>query len=128
MRISVSRTKLVLTVETAVVLGLLLSASLVTPDRMGPFWITVWFVGLLIALSGGFSLLFYWWKRLWHKSAEADAQFGQSLRQAVVFSTWLTALIALNSLRQLGFKDLLLVTILVLVIDFYLKRLEPTLS
>ncbi len=110
------------TLATAV--GLLITTTLTTPDKLGPFGITLWFTGLLICLGGLLSLLIYRTGRLFSKKAVPSLQLTEAMRRGFLTATWLVALVALNSLRQLGVKDIVLITVLVLVINFYLKRLR----
>lgn len=91
-----------------------------TPAELGPFGITIWFVLFLTALGSLLTLTIHQIKRVLGK--KSNQLFTNSLRQGVLMGIWLTALIALNSLRQLGVKDIVLVSILVVLIDFYLRK------
>lgn len=102
-------------------IGLISIAATKTPGELGPFGITLWFVLLLVVIGGALSLLFFQLKKRMFKKNSEQA-FPDSLRAGVLTSTWITALLALNSLRQLGVKDIVLVSILVVLVDFYLRR------
>lgn len=106
------------------VLVLLLTTLTTTPDQLGPFGITVWFITFLIMLAGLLTFIFYSLKRSRDSQVPLEAKFVTSLRYGVLVSTWVTALVALNSLHQLGLKDIVLVSILVGLIEFYLRRTQ----
>ena len=103
--------------------GILTAAVLTTPDRLGPFGITVWFTGLLLVLGGVLTLILYNLRR-GARAEDRALVFSRALRHGVLASTWITALVALNSLRQLRLLDIVLVSVLVGLIEFYLHRLK----
>ncbi len=92
---------------------------LVSPAELGPFGLTAWFTALMIGLSGVFVLVLMRWK--YGSSREG---FYLSLRRSFLISMWLVAILALGSLRQLGIRDIILLTILGLLIDFYMQRVQ----
>lgn len=104
----------------ASMVALVALAATRTPAELGPFGITIWFVLFLTALGSLLTLTIHQIKRVLGK--KSNQLFTNSLRQGVLMGIWLTALIALNSLRQLGVKDIVLVSILVVLIDFYLRK------
>lgn len=114
--------RVVVVTTTLSSLALLITALLTTPDALGPFGITLWFMGLVIALAGILTLLFYYLGRLRYHRRERSQIFRGALRYGSLSAIWLTALISLNSLRQLGVKDIVLVSLLVSLIEFYLRR------
>lgn len=122
MTFSLQKTTLGVTIAAGV--GLLVSMFLTTPDQLGPFGITLWFTGLLVSLGGVATLFINSFGRWLHRSLTPQQRFSLALRHGVLFSTWITALLALHSLRQLSLKDIVLVSVLVLLIEFYLRRLR----
>src|SRR5687768_129310 len=107
MQLSVrSSLKLILMVSVVISLGLMAVTLTTTPDKLGPFGITLWFVGLLFAGGGFLTLGFYYFKRLMHSQLHKEEILAAALRQGILTSTWLVALAALNSLHQLGLKDI----------------------
>jgi len=93
-----------------------------TPDSLGPFGITLWFVGLLAAFGGISTLVLYYLKRsLSHQ--DKQLVFTSSLRQGVLLSILICGMFALASLHQLDIKDIVLISSLVILIEFYLRRL-----
>lgn len=98
---------------------LLLTTILTSPSQLGPFGLTAWFSGLIIALTGISSLLLMRWKY-----GESQEGFSVSLRRGFLLSMWVVSILALSSLRQLGIRDIILLTILGLLIDFYMQRAQ----
>ncbi len=115
--------RITLSVTLVSLASILVVATLTTPDRLGPFGITLWFSGLLIALGGSLTLFLYQLRKRFSRQDRALV-FSRALRHGILISTWITSLVALNSLRQLGLKDIVLVTLLVVLIEFYLRRLK----
>lgn len=102
----------------AILAGLSISMLLVKPQELGPFGITVWFSVLLVAITGFITL----W--LWRRYDDTREGFLLALRRGFVISVWVVALLALNSLRQLDIRDIILIIILGLLVDFYWRRIE----
>lgn len=98
---------------------LLLTTVLTSPSELGPFGLTAWFSGLMASLTGISTLALMRWK--YGKSQEG---FTISLRRSFLLSMWVVAILALGSLRQLGIRDIILLTILGLLIDFYMQRAQ----
>lgn len=96
---------------------LVTSMFLLSPSAMGPFGLTAWFSGLLVAVTGG--LLLGLLRFRYPKTREG---FTLALRRSFLISMWAVALLALSSLRQLSIRDIILLTILGLLVDFYMQR------
>ncbi|MBI3984084.1 hypothetical protein HY346_02180 [Candidatus Microgenomates bacterium] len=116
--------KSTLTIATVLAVILLVVMAVAAPDDLGPFGITLWFVGLLFASGGFIAVGLYELRRLIHRRQPREMIFATSLRQGVLVGAWLTALVSLNSLHQLGLKDIVLVTVLISLIEFYLRKLQ----
>lgn len=99
--------------------ALLISTFLVSPQELGPFGITAWFGALLVIAT---SFISQWLMSRRYNSS--DGGFWLALRRAFLISVWLVALLALNSLRQLVIRDIILIIVLGLLVDFYLRRIE----
>lgn len=113
----------IVTIGTIIIsIVLMVSLFTTTPDSLGPFGITLWFVGLLMAFGGISTLVLYYLKRsLSHQ--DKQLAFTSSLRQGVLLSTLICGMFALASLHQLDIKDIVLISSLVVLIEFYLRRL-----
>ncbi len=98
------------------VAALVSSWFVTSPDQLGPFGITVWFVGLFITLANTFCFLLYILRR------RKPGAFGRALRQGILLSTFTTSLLALNSLHQLSLRDVVLIAVLLVLVEFYMRR------
>jgi hypothetical protein len=101
--------------------ALLLAASLLftNPSGLGPFGITVWFVVLLVVLTMVITLVMHRFRQV-----RDTTGLMRLIRRAFLISVWATALLALGSLRQLTIRDIILLTVLVVMVDFYIRRLQ----
>ena|SRR5687768_12345804 len=89
------------------------------PDLLGPFGITVWFLGLFLTLANLFSLILYTFKR---RRGQPERALAVSIRQGILLSIWISSLLALNSLKQLSVRDVVLISLLVVLGEFYMRR------
>lgn len=101
----------------ALTLALVTAMVVTAPDKLGPFGITVWFLGLCAVLIGTGLLLQQW------LSTKPQDKFWTHLRRSVLLAVLFTATLALSSLRQLSGRDIILLVILGLVINFYMRRI-----
>lgn len=106
--------------SVAIFLALGVSMVLTTPNELGPFGLTIWFVAFLIGLVSVLTLGFY---RL-GKGRGSRAGFMRALRRGFLAGIWITGILALSSLRQLSLRDIILLTVLVLAVDFYMQRMR----
>jgi hypothetical protein len=107
--------------------GLLLAASLVflTPIGLGPAGVTVWFVVLLGFLGTLLALIFYTAKTFLHSHTTGVARLRYSLRQGFLIGGWGTAMLALRSVRQLSLLDAILLALLLLIVEVYVRLRWP---
>lgn len=99
---------------------LLISVFISNPDQLGPFGITLWFVALWLFFSGVFGLVRLGIGNILGFKQKKARKI--SFRQGALISVWLTSLLAFKSLGQLGVKDIVLVTLLVVLVEFYVRR------
>lgn len=109
-------------VGVTALIGIFLGVSLFisNPDQLGPFGITVWFVGLWVFLSGLFGLVRLGIGRILRFKQKKSRAI--SFRQGALVAAWAVSLLAFQSLGQLGAKDIVLVSLLVLLVEFYVRR------
>lgn len=100
---------------------LLLSLFVTTPHRLGAIGVTAWFVLLLFALTSGFTLLLFGTKCLLRLHGSDASRFAASLRQALLLGLWFTCLLALGSLSQLSLRDVILLGMILLVAEVYIR-------
>jgi hypothetical protein len=99
----------------AVVVGLVVS----NPANLGPGGVTLWFIGLLVALQSGLTLGLYRLKGRYAETLGPKKRFTSSWRQAFLIAGVIVMLLALSSLRQLSARDAILLVILAALVEFY---------
>lgn len=97
--------------------GLLLAMFVTSPDSLGPFGITLWLAGLCVFLAGGGILLQQW------LFPGSEDKFWHHLQRSVLSAVLFTAVVALNGLRQLTVRDIILLVVLGVIVNFYMKRI-----
>ena len=102
-----------------VVIGLVMAMFLTSPGQLGPYGITLWFTGLLVCMVLVITLAIYKFK-----SGDNSAQLLSAARVGFLSGTWIVGLLALGSLRQLTLRDIILITILVVAVNFFIKRMS----
>src|SRR3990167_8034368 len=114
--------------RTGVILLALLIALIIislfstSPDRLGPFGITIWFLAVLTAISVSITIGLYWHRRITNKGNDITNIQSMSIRQGVLLGILITSLLALNSLRQLSLRDVVLLMLLLVLVEFYMRR------
>lgn len=98
----------------------LLAVLTTNPRGIGPTGVTLWFVGLGVAICHALALGLYWLKRRFTNQTDA-ARLDNSWRQGLLLGGALTSMLALSSLRQLQSRDVILISIFILVVEFYLR-------
>lgn len=119
----VSRASLAL-VCVALVAALLLSTVFTSPASLGPTGVTLWFLGFWVVISSCLAFVKY----------ELVMRFGKevtklnhhkmvttSLRHGALAGGLATILLALSSLQQLDIRDVGLVVVFVVLVEFYVR-------
>jgi hypothetical protein len=101
--------------------GVLAVIFMTSPARLGALGVTAWFIALFGALSGSLTLVLYLIKSKAGKFDSRRTQLLYALRQGVLIGGGMTVLLALSSLRQLDLRDVILITILLALIEFYFR-------
>jgi hypothetical protein len=102
-----------------------LSVTVTNPETIGPVGVTLWFVVLFTCLASIASLLLYTAKTFLHVHAAAPNRFRYSWRQGLLIGGWITGLLALSTLRQLGALDAILLALLLLIVEGYVRFRWP---
>ena len=97
--------------------GLVSAMFLTNPGELGPYGITLWFVALLIFSVLLLTIVIY---RL--SAGDEVRDLLVAARVGFLSSTWAVGMLALGSLRQLTVRDIILITILVVAVNFFIKR------
>jgi hypothetical protein len=105
--------------------GLIVSLFGTNPGAIGPYGVTFWFIILLTVLSGILTLVLYVVKTALHLHSTSRQRLRYSGRQGLLIGGGVTALIALGSLRQFNLRDALLLSLILLVIELYLRLKRP---
>lgn len=106
------------------VAALFLSMLVTNPASLGPTGVTLWFVGFWVVLSSCLALLKYELvMRLGKESTKLNRHkmVVSSLRHGSLIGGGLTVLLALSSLQQLDPRDVGLVAVLLVLIEFFAR-------
>jgi hypothetical protein len=112
-------------VAVAGTVGVAMSLVLTTPNAIGPAGVTAWFVMLYITLSALLALAFYGVKAYLRVHATSLARLRYSWRQGMLLSGWITGLLALSSLKQLGWLDGILLGLILGIVEVYVRFRWP---
>jgi hypothetical protein len=104
---------------------LILSLVFTSPVAIGPAGVTVWFVVLFASLASLACLALYTAKTFLHVHATAVSRLRYSWRQGLLIGGWISGIIALSSLRQLGVLDGILLGILLVIVEVYVRFRWP---
>lgn len=101
------------------VVGALLATN---PTAVGPVGVTLWFVGVLIALQTSLTLGLYLINFHKHQTQGPIRRLSVVWRQALLAALGLTIFLALSSLRQLGPRDVVLISAVLVLVEFYFRN------
>ncbi len=107
------------------VTGLVLSLLLTNPFELGPLGVTVWFVVMFLALASIISLIMYGIKSYLRVHSTGAARLRYSWRQGLLVGGWLVGMLALSSLHQFGWLDAILLGILLVIVEVYVRFRWP---
>ena len=107
----------------AVVLVVALVAT--NPAVIGPVGVTLWFVLLLGVLTASLTLMLYGLKSYFNVHGSRQARLRYSLRQGLLIGGWATGQLALASLGQLGWRDVILLGLTAIIIELYVRFRWP---
>lgn len=102
-------------IATAVCILAILATS---PVGIGPLGVTVWFLAVFVAISCWIALGSFLLEKRLHRVGE-EVLRASALRRGLLGGGFLTVLLGLSSLRQLGPRDVLLMAILLALIELY---------
>jgi hypothetical protein len=105
--------------------ALVLSLMLTNPLMLGPVGVTLWFVVVFAALAALVTLGMYAAKSYLRLHSTGAARLRYSWRQGLLIGGWLTALLCLSSLNQLGPLDAILLGILLIIVEVYVRFRWP---
>jgi hypothetical protein len=105
--------------------AVIFSLVLTRPQQIGPPGVTVWFLLLLSSLAAILTLAFYIAKTYLHLHATGIVRLRYSQRQGLLAAGWITGMLALASLRQLSLLDAILLALLLLIAEVYVRLRWP---
>ena len=107
------------------VAALVMSVIFTSPVSIGPVGVTLWFVTLFMALAGIITLILYAIKTYLRLHATDSGRLRYSWRQGMLLATLIVGLLSLSSLRQLGGLDAILLGILLVIVEVYVRFRWP---
>jgi hypothetical protein len=105
--------------------SLILSLLLTNPVVIGPLGVTAWFVVLFFSLGALLTLALYAAKTFLHLHVAGFGRLRYAWRQGLLLSGWVTGMLALSSLRQLSWLDAILLALLLLIVEVYVRFRWP---
>jgi len=105
--------------------GLAFSVVATNPAAVGPLGVTLWFLALLTALTGILTLLLYAAKSYLHWHATSQQRLRYAFRQGLLIGFWGASLLALSSLQQFNLRDGLLLGLILVVVELYMRLRRP---
>ena len=111
---------------TALIGGcLVLSLIATNPAAIGPLGVTLWFLALLTAVTGILTIVLYLAKTYLHWHATSQQRLSYAFRQGLLIGFWITSLLALDSLQQFNLRDGLLLGLILVVVELYMRLKRP---
>ena len=104
---------------------LLLSLVLTSPVVLGPLGVTVWFVVLFLSVASSLALGLYGAKTYLRLHVASAGRLRYSWRQGLLVSSWITGTLALGSLHQLSLLDAILLALLLVIVEIYVRFRWP---
>jgi hypothetical protein len=105
--------------------GLIFSVIATNPAAVGPVGVTLWFVALFTSLSGALCLALYGGKSYLHLHTNGHQRLRYASRQGLLIGGWATASLALASLQQFNIRDALLLGLILVVVELYMRLRRP---
>jgi hypothetical protein len=92
---------------------------------LGPVGVTIWFVVAFASLASVLTLGLYAAKSYLHLHSTSAGRLRYSWRQGALIAAWVIGVLSLSSLRQLGLLDAILLGILLVIIEVYVRFRWP---
>ncbi len=103
----------------------MLSLILTNPQALGPVGVTLWFVVAYSGIASVFALTIYAAKSYLRLHSTGAGRLRYSWRQGLLIAGWLIGLLCLSSLHQLGLLDAILLGILLVIVEVYVRFRWP---
>jgi len=102
-----------------------LSLFLTSPLAIGPVGATLWFLILLSGIASLVAVVLYTAKSYLHVHESRQNRLRYSWRQGLLLAGWVAAVLALSSLRQFNPRDAILLGLLLVIIEVYVRFRWP---
>lgn len=110
---------LIVSVTLIAAVAVLVTLVAYNPTSLGPVGVTLWFIGMFVALQGMLTVALYYLRQRYPDATGGMRRFMASWRQGLILSGLAVTMLALSSLRQLSWRDAGLLAVLALLIEFY---------
>ena len=107
------------------VAAIIFSLIVTNPLALGPFGVTAWFVAVYASVASILALGAYGIKTFLRIHATRASRLRYSWRQGLLGSAWLVGIVALSSLNQLSLLDVILLGILLVIVEVYVRFRWP---
>lgn len=104
---------------------LVLSVIFTSPASLGPLGVTVWFVLLYVTLAAICTLALFAAKNYMHLHTAGPGRLRYSQRQGLLIAGLLIGCLALSSLKQLSWLDAILLGLILVIIEVYVRFRWP---
>ena len=113
--------RLIASVTILSTIAVVAALFLTNPSSIGPAGVTLWFVGVFLALSGALTLTLNYLKTQLQLHPTPNRRLLFAWRQGSLMGLAATIWLALSSLRQLSWGDVALLVLLLVLVEFYLR-------
>lgn len=114
----------VITAVTGVCL-LALSVIFTAPADIGPIGVTAWFVLAYVTLTAILTLLLFVIKNFLRLHVTSLSRLRYSQRQGMLLAALMVGCLSLSSLKQLGWLDVILLGLILVIIEVYVRFRWP---
>ena len=105
--------------------AVVLSLFVTNPLGIGPIGVTIWFLVVLIASVAACTVGLYFIKSFLRLHTSERTRLRYSTRQGLLIGGWVVVVLALGSLGQLGVRDAILLGLMLLIVEVYVRFRWP---
>lgn len=124
-KLQLKLTSLAVITATSALIGVAIMLR-TNPKTIGPSGVTMWFINLLILLVCVATLVLYVVKlRFFNGREHTNRSLNSSFRSAFLIGVGAVTFLALKTLHTLSIKDIVFLSLVLLIIEFYLRTRKP---
>lgn len=90
-----------------------------TPLGIGPLGVTAWFLIALVGSTAVAAILIYAVEARLQQKLPVKRRMAESTRRGLFIGGFITIILAFSSLKQLNMRDIFLMALLLLLVEFY---------